>query len=151
MRLGSRHSESSRLLIKLHSKPGMLGCKHSPETLAKMRRAKSGIPPTDDRDARRVYNRTNQLRKYGLTVVEFDRMYQIQQGCCAICKRHQTAVGKILEVDHDHKTGKVRGLLCRSCNLTIGYVKEDTTTLQSAISYLSYWKSIVVRSQTDDN
>ena len=42
-------------------------------------------------------------------------------GCCAICKTHQSKLGKTLEVDHDHDTGVIRGLLCHKCNVGLGY------------------------------
>ncbi len=54
------------------------------------------------------------------TTVDYDRRYQIQGGACAICKTHQSDSKKTLEVDHDHATMLVRGLLCTTCNLSLG-------------------------------
>lgn len=71
-----------------------------------------------------------------MTVVEYDRLYQIQQGCCAICKRHQTELGnRALCVDHNHTTGKVRGLLCVKCNVRLDTF-EDVDFTQKAKEYL---------------
>ena len=53
---------------------------------------------------------------YGLSLQEYDDLYNQQQGCCAICNRHRMELKRVLFVDHDHKTKKVRGLLCYSCN-----------------------------------
>ena len=54
-------------------------------------------------------------------------MYNNQNGCCAVCGKHQSEFKRIFDVDHDHVTGKVRGLLCRSCNTGLGYyeTKKD--------------------------
>ncbi len=57
-----------------------------------------------------------------------------QNGGCAICGQPQE---RRLHVDHDHKTGRIRGLLCGSCNRAIGLLKESVASLASAIGYLS--------------
>ena len=86
-------------------------------------------------------SRSRQLhlkRKYGLTFAEFDKMLTEQNESCAICKS-PVAGGKSnrFMVDHDHKTGRVRGLLCKSCNIALGEVNDDLTTLKNMINYLS--------------
>jgi len=79
-------------------------------------------------------------RLYGITQAEYDCMYQSQDGVCKICRQPETLVrrGKVapLHVDHDHKTGKVRGLLCAACNNGLGHFRDNTTYLQAAIEYL---------------
>ncbi len=74
---------------------------------------------------------------YGIDSKEYDRLLQAQDGKCAICFSTNVG-GKRLhfDIDHNHITGKVRGLLCRSCNYLIGNSKESTTTLLSAVKYL---------------
>ena len=69
---------------------------------------------------------------YGVSGKTYDDMYDEQKGCCAICGEHSTA----LNLDHDHKTGQRRGLLCDSCNRTIGMAKDDPELLQSMADYL---------------
>lgn len=74
------------------------------------------------------------VRKYGITADEYDRRLDEQGGGCKIC-------GKILQrvslaVDHNHKTGKVRGILCENCNRGLGMFKDDPNLLRSAIEYL---------------
>ena len=56
-------------------------------------------------------------RMYGITIEDYDRMYEEQGGRCAICRTDQPGgAGERFSVDHDHETGKVRGLLCNNCN-----------------------------------
>ena len=78
------------------------------------------------------------LGQYGLTQKDYNYFLELQGGVCAICKssysghpRHQH-----LAVDHDHLTGKVRGLLCHKCNRMLGHVKDNFETLNSAVGYL---------------
>ena len=75
------------------------------------------------------------LSKYGLTPEQRADMFQKQEGKCAICRNpFQNAL--YTHVDHDHKTGKVRGMLCYSCNLLIGFAREDESVLLAAINYI---------------
>lgn len=74
-------------------------------------------------------------RNYGMTVEQYDSMLKAQNGVCAICFGVNKN-GKRLAVDHDHNTGKVRELLCASCNLVIGHCRESAENLERAISYL---------------
>jgi hypothetical protein len=63
-------------------------------------------------------------------------MFAEQKGCCAICGVHQDNVTKRFSVDHNHSTGKVRGLLCQNCNAGLGNFMDDISNLKSAIEYL---------------
>lgn len=75
-------------------------------------------------------------RVYGLSEGDYERLYAAQGGKCAICQR---ATGKVkkLSVDHDHKTGKVRGLCCTACNKHIlGHARDDIEFFKRAIAYL---------------
>lgn len=76
------------------------------------------------------------LRKtYGITITEYDRMLKEQKGVCWIC--HRPPKKRALAVDHDHKTGQVRGLLCSNCNYGMGrYFKENAEHLRRAAEYL---------------
>lgn len=75
-------------------------------------------------------------RKYGIDSVEYKTLFDKQKGCCAICGTTQCDRGGMLSVDHNHTTGKVRGLLCAKCNLLIADAKETILTLNKAIDYL---------------
>lgn len=77
-------------------------------------------------------NRESTLKKYDLNKEDYDIIYNNQEGKCAICKKF----GKILHVDHNHVTNKIRGLLCNSCNNGLGLFKDDINILEKAILYL---------------
>ena len=83
--------------------------------------------------------RARTLAQYGLTQEDYDRMLEKQDGHCAICPATESGhnVTDHFVVDHCHDTGKVRGLLCSSCNLMLGKAKDDVTILQNAIHYLN--------------
>jgi len=69
---------------------------------------------------------------YGLSLDKYNEMYEAQEGKCLICGEHKDK----LMVDHDHKTNKVRGLLCTHCNTGIGFLKDNVNNLKKAIDYL---------------
>jgi hypothetical protein len=74
-------------------------------------------------------------RKYGITLQEYERLLAAQGGRCAICRRLPR--GDIsLHVDHEHGTGRVRGLLCFRCNNALGDFGDSRDLLQSAVRYL---------------
>ena len=76
-------------------------------------------------------------RNYGLTFEEFESMLSDQDNCCAICgSTKPLGRHKRFNVDHHHKTGKVRGLLCSNCNTALGLVDDNIHTLKSMIKYL---------------
>lgn len=79
------------------------------------------------------------LRTYGLTFEEVDDLLRRQDNGCAICGNVMTEGrgADSMVVDHDHFTGKVRGLLCRSCNGALGFFKDNIESLKKAIKYLT--------------
>lgn len=84
----------------------------------------------------------NNLRRYGISLEQYDNMLLKQNGVCAICKQYETMKNKKgticnLSVDHDHETGLVRGLLCRNCNVGLGNFSDDIRVMRVAIAYLS--------------
>jgi hypothetical protein len=82
-----------------------------------------------------IQRRSGYKRKYGITVEEYDAMLRDQGGHCAICDAVvYDRTGRRLAVDHDHATGRVRGLLCYRCNALIDHLSEDG--LFRAITYL---------------
>jgi len=74
-------------------------------------------------------------RRYGLSVDAYNDMLVAQAGGCAICGG-QNIKGRRLAVDHNHQTGKVRGLLCDRCNRGLGNFQDNIEYLSSAITYL---------------
>lgn len=82
-------------------------------------------------------------RLYGMSGIEFDELLASQGGTCAntACgKPHVEERGKRLHVDHDHRTGAVRGLLCNNCNRGIGLLGDDPDRLIGAARYLRKWQ-----------
>lgn len=80
--------------------------------------------------------RTHKLRKeYGITQAEYEAMVERQKGACAVCRR-PPKTGR-LHIDHDHDSGKVRGLLCMPCNSFLGKISEDVVILKRAVAYLT--------------
>jgi hypothetical protein len=86
-------------------------------------------------------------RVYGLTLVEYNRIVEEQGGVCAICHKPQPVFVRIpdgkrggttrrLPVDHDHTTGKVRGVICIYCNRAIGLLGDDPATFEAVAVYL---------------
>ena len=73
---------------------------------------------------------------YKIGLIEYNEFFIIQSGQCAICGKHQKELKKRLHVDHDHKTGKVRGLLCNRCNLGLGTLGDSVDTIQKTLAYL---------------
>lgn len=93
------------------------------------------------RKANREIYRERELRKnFDIGVAEYDQMLVNQDGACAICFKPETAEkhGRVLalSVDHNHETGRIRGLLCGQCNTGIGKFGDDIDLLMNAISYL---------------
>lgn len=84
-------------------------------------------------------DRRNHLkRKYGVTQEWYDEQLKLQDGNCKICGTKDPGKGlKHFHVDHSHETGKVRGLLCHSCNTGIGLFKEDVKLIEKAIEYVN--------------
>lgn len=76
------------------------------------------------------------IQRYGLTLEDWDQMLIAQSGRCAVCNDQFHNDPKEPAVDHNHQTGKVRGLLCNNCNLGLGHFTESAARLQSAIAYL---------------
>lgn len=92
--------------------------------------------------------RTRLLGRYGITPEELDSMLTKADNKCELCSK--VFSGREPHVDHNHTTGKVRGLLCNSCNTGLGHFKEDPELLRKAISYIGRFK-YVVQSQVSPN
>lgn len=75
------------------------------------------------------------LKVYGITKAQYDALYALQGGRCALCQR-ATGATKKLAVDHDHETGKVRGLLCGTCNKIVGHARDDGMFFKRGYWYL---------------
>lgn len=74
------------------------------------------------------------LATYRMDLATYQRMYALQEGRCAICRVEKEPIG--LVIDHNHKTKKVRGLLCSTCNTGLGFFRDIPDLLDAAIEYL---------------
>ena len=92
-----------------------------------------------------IVRRRNLKRDFNLDLEEYDKMHNEQNGLCLICKQPETSVqrGKVipLSVDHCHDSGKIRGLLCRSCNTGLGAFSDNIDRIKKAIMYLEEHKN----------
>lgn len=72
--------------------------------------------------------------QYGITPEQYDEMFDKQKGTCAICGH--SPEGRRLDVDHCHRSGEVRGLLCNKCNQAIGLFNDEPNLIERALEYL---------------
>lgn len=105
------------------------GMKFSKEHKDNISRGKGGDGVIRDRYAHSI------RRNFGMTMEDYNQMLESQGGVCSLCYG-MNKNGKRLGVDHNHQTGKVRGILCQNCNAAIGYAQENIQTLQNMIDYL---------------
>jgi len=78
----------------------------------------------------------NNLKKFGISLEDYKQLCEKQNNKCAICNTDRVELSRNLCVDHDHVTLKVRGLLCDTCNRSLGLLKDNIEILRSAIKYL---------------
>ena len=95
------------------------------------------------RERNRVTRLKRRLRDYGVTEAWFDEQVKRQNGVCAICGKteyvRRTNVAGRLHIDHCHRTGQPRGLLCGKCNTAIGLLGDDLGTVRGAFDYTLKW------------
>lgn len=119
--------------------------RQTPEYKAKAKESSQKYRLTDYAKAKKKEYRSKQsykdtrrnqllLKNFGITLKDYTEMLTSQNGVCAICFRVDPP--RSLAVDHCHKTGKIRGLLCRACNVSIGLLEDDEKRLKRAIRYL---------------
>ena len=85
----------------------------------------------------KLTKRKNMLKKYGVTIESYDQMLSKQNHSCNICLKHESEFDIRLSVDHCHKTGRVRGLLCQACNTMLGKWKDDKEKFERAAAHLT--------------
>jgi hypothetical protein len=93
-----------------------------------------------------IYHNSDKARNkkyfslYGITLEQYNSMLEKQNNVCKICTQPEQMLHKgkpkRLSIDHDHNTGKVRGLLCQRCNTTLGRYKDDPKLIKNLISYI---------------
>lgn len=108
-----------------HRRPGRDGKYRCPECSLKRNRQQIAAE----------YRSRQLLRDFGMHQQEYDRLFLEQSGVCAICKERE--LHKDLAVDHDHKTKRVRGLLCSRCNIGLSHFKDSSLLLSQASAYIA--------------
>lgn len=88
---------------------------------------------------------------YNISLDEYLRMFNMQDGRCAICNIPQDQLIKTLAVDHNHNTGQIRALLCSACNVGLGMFKDQTLLLKKAISYLNHFSGLAAHTNMVTN
>lgn len=88
----------------------------------------------ENKEKREIIKLKSRLKKYGLSMDDYNLIHEQQKGKCYICQGDSKR--KHLSVDHCHKTNKVRGLLCESCNVGLGMFNDNVAFLKNAIEYL---------------
>lgn len=78
----------------------------------------------------------NLKRYYGIGIEDYNRMFAEQKGLCKICDLPQVDFSRRFDVDHDHETGRIRGLLCVRCNRGIGLLRDNVEILKRAIKHI---------------
>lgn len=78
----------------------------------------------------------NIRRQYGITLEDFDNLLKFQNNRCAICQENFGSARRSINIDHDHKTDKVRGLLCSGCNTGLGHLGDNLDGIRRALYYL---------------
>lgn len=120
----------------------------TPKYFYRLKRNKNGLDPRCKTCCNRIIKKYQQTEKgkaankraqikhcYGITFVEYNKIFEQQNGRCVICGKHQSRLTQCLSVDHNHKTGKVRGLLCKYCNFGISFI-DNKKFMKKAINYL---------------
>ena len=79
------------------------------------------------------------IRKYGITLDDYEQLLKDQNYRCAICGHHCDKFKNGLGVDHNHKTGETRGLLCVNCNAALGNLKESPRRVLHLLEYMEKW------------
>lgn len=83
-------------------------------------------------------------RRFGITLDEYNKMLSIQSGKCAICNRDASIFKRRLSVDHDHKTGRIRGLLCLNCNIKLGHFESCLPLINKLKKYIDEKEMCVI-------
>ncbi len=120
----------------------------NPEEYKRINREKNRRYYAANRDKQLKWNQAANLRRYGMTVADYDAMLAKQSGKCAICGRDQKhSLHTRLFVDHDHDTGVVRGLLCYRCNSALGQLGDNIEGVLRAVDYLRHAPKVCDKSK----
>jgi len=148
--------------VKKCSKCGVI---KSTDQFSKQRQNKCGVRADCKECRKREYDQHRHVilarhkvyklkQEHALTFAAYMNLLVLQHGCCAICgTRCNTKSGKLkrrLDVDHDHITGRIRGLLCNNCNTALGKVKDSVVILERMITYLKQNENALTQKEEEN-
>lgn len=147
-----RQADAKRQALYRERHPERIAAyKQRPKTKAKAaartQRLRAKWSPERKEQAKADFRRWHLKNLYGITPEQFDAMYTAQGGVCEICRSaERSSRGRFnrLHVDHCHLTGQVRGLLCTSCNATLGRIDENPMIARSIADYIEKYQVSVV-------
>jgi hypothetical protein len=129
-----RYAEDSEYRARILARNRAWCAAHKEEVAEQRRLSRAQHPERKPRRRPRGSQRKDQLKHdYGISLEEYEALLKRQGGACAICCKKST---RPLCVDHCHVTRRMRGLLCRTCNLGIGHFNDDPRLLRAALAYL---------------
>jgi len=114
------------------------------------RKARYALDPEEHRKQNARLRKAQLMRKYGLTVEEAEAFYRSSNGLCQICGKPSEDDRKYLNIDHNHATGQLRGVLCSHCNRGLGFFMDDLANLRSAVAYLEAAEARAAASVTSE-
>lgn len=118
---------------------------------AKMRENRLKNPEKARLNCRNQYHKNKNkhknysLKKYNIDLNDYNEILKNQNNCCAICKNPQSDFIKSLAVDHDHKTGRIRALLCEKCNVGLGSFRDNPELLRKAADYIEFYNNLILQ------
>lgn len=139
--------EAHKEVLKAKSAAYRNGPKREELLEKKRKQAKGRVRKPLTEEQKRKYNDTRLRRAYGIGVEDYERLLAEQGGGCAMCGAPPTT--KRLHIDHDHKTGLVRGLLCNYCNYRV-LGRNNIERMRSAVAYLERHEA-KVQAQNENN
>lgn len=107
-----------------------------PTEFGNFKRGRDGLSSRCKECCAEVSREKNLMKNYGLSSADYSRMFKEQGGVCKVCGKPESAKRRSLAVDHCHSSGKIRGLLCQGCNVSLGRFNDDIALLKNAIRYL---------------
>jgi len=103
---------------------------------ASTKKAKMARIASKREEYKRADRNTQYKKNYGITLDQYEQKLKDQDSRCPLCKTHQSELPRRLAVDHNHDTGKIRGLLCGDCNRALGLFKDNPEICINAANYL---------------
>ena len=122
--------------LRAYCKPCEVKAQNARERTPKGRAYKAAFDQKNSNVRPDRYRNTDLKRNYGITLDQWNQMFEEQGRRCAICRSSTIAPPRWWETDHCHKTNRVRGILCGKCNSILGFVDDNPATLINAAIYL---------------